>query len=430
MAQDNADGYYSDTDPYFGQEHEQDPDHDAQLDCNEEMIRDTGAEFQEGLRSPTRPPTNAARPPTSSRPNTSLRSPFRPATASTTSPVRDFVEREQRRDNLRSSRGEDDRGHLTERSGARLGRSVTFNPSLSMHPPGLSKKADPASVQGLIYNAFDDVETRMHGTQMGDVAALRQAKETATVLLREDNLKRPAMSTTATNAHNSLARTRVGDERKGDRRWNSWQVDGQAGSLYWPAGKCESRPMTGIPIDPTRMHSHLRNVGNAEDGVKGFVTKARPNNTPRPSLSSPGVMQVARQQAVKYYELAGSQTISSIPFLPSHTWHPASTPPAPHNPHRNHQTSSCAIGLDVDKAGDFCYDRLASSAPANIGLTGSRRRQKDDLGGSYSSPFFRNMDYSSVDPRGGVNRKASASFHPPRYGAVRDYSDTVISHAF
>ena len=62
--------------------------------------------------------------------------------------------------------------------------------------------------------------------------------------------------------------------------------------------------------------------------------------------------------------------------------------------------------------------------------SGSRRRQKDDLGGSYSSPFFRNMDYSSVDPRGGVNRKASASFHPPRYGAVRDYSDTVISHAF
>ena len=84
-----------------------------------------------------------------------------------------------------------------------------------------------------------------------------------------------------------------------------------------------------------------------------------------------GVMQAARQQAVKYYELAGSQTISSIPFLPSHTWHPASTPPAPHNPHRNHQTSSCAIGLDVDKAGDFCYDRLASSAPANIGLTGA-----------------------------------------------------------
>jgi len=40
---------------------------------------------------------------------------------------------------------------------------------------GLSKKADPASVQGLIYNAFDDVETRMHGTQMGDVAALRYA---------------------------------------------------------------------------------------------------------------------------------------------------------------------------------------------------------------------------------------------------------------
>ena len=40
---------------------------------------------------------------------------------------------------------------------------------------GLSKKADPASVQGLIYNAFDDVEARMHGTQMGDVAALRYA---------------------------------------------------------------------------------------------------------------------------------------------------------------------------------------------------------------------------------------------------------------
>ena len=62
--------------------------------------------------------------------------------------------------------------------------------------------------------------------------------------------------------------------------------------------------------------------------------------------------------------------------------------------------------------------------------SGSRRRQKDDLGGSYSSPFFRNMDYSSLDPRGGGNRKAGASFNPPRYGAVRDYSDTVISHAF
>ena len=80
-------------------------------------------------------------------------------------------------------------------------------------------------MQGLLYNAFDDIETRMHGNQIpshglghgtlrhahGDACAM----ETATA--RQDVLKRPAMSTTATNAHNSLARTRVGDERKGDR---------------------------------------------------------------------------------------------------------------------------------------------------------------------------------------------------------------------
>ncbi len=309
------------------------------------------------------------------------RSLYSPTTAAAASPVRDFAEREQRR-------GEDDRGHLiehscareghlTERSSARQGRTVTFNPSLSsMHSPGLSKKADAAVLQGLVYNAFDDIEARMHGTQM-----------TVSVEdVRQESLKRPAMTTTAANAHNSLARTRVGDERKGDRRWNSWHIDGHASILCWPAAICESRPMTGIPIDPTRMHSHLRIVGNRK-GVRGFLTKTRPTTTPPPSIASPAIMQAARKQAVKNY------------------------------------------GLHADKAADFCYDGLASSAPANIGLSGSQRRLKNDLGGSYSAPFFRNMGYSSLDPRGGGNH-SSTSFHPPRYGTLRDYSDTVISHAF
>jgi hypothetical protein len=31
---------------------------------------------------------------------------------------------------------------------------------------GLSKQADAATVRGLVYNAFDDIQARMHGTQM------------------------------------------------------------------------------------------------------------------------------------------------------------------------------------------------------------------------------------------------------------------------
>jgi len=374
----------------FFLEHEQDPDNENHVTSyvhhqsliSEEFVGEPGEEGEERPRTSARPPTTSSHPPTSIRPATSRRSPPRPTTAAAASPVRDFAEREQRR-------GEDDRGHLiehscareghlTERSSARQGRTVTFNPSLSsMHSPGLSKKADAAVLQGLVYNAFDDIEARMHGTQMTvSVEAARQ-----------ESLKRPAMTTTAANAHNSLARTRVGDERKGDKRWNSWHIDGHASILCWPAAICESRPMTGIPIDPTRMHSHLRIVGNEEKGVRGFLTKTRPTTTPPPSIASPAIMQAARKQAVKNY------------------------------------------GLHADKAADFCYDGLASSAPANIGLSGSQRRLKNDLGGSYSAPFFRNMGYSSLDPRGGGNH-SSTSFHPPRYGTLRDYSDTVISHAF
>ena len=36
----------------------------------------------------------------------------------------------------------------------------------------------------------------------------------------------------------------------------------------------------------------------------------------------------------------------------------------------------------------------------SAGLTGSERRRKD-LAGSFSAPFFRNMNFSTADPRGG-----------------------------
>ena len=57
-------------------------------------------------------------------------------------------------------------------------------------------------------------------------------------------------------------------------------------------------------------------------------------------------------------------------FLPSQTGHPTNPPPVPHNPHGNYETALRAIGLHADKAAEFCYDRLATSAPANISLSG------------------------------------------------------------
>ena len=105
---------------------------------------------------------------------------------------------------------------------------------------------------------------------------------------------------------------------------------------------------------------------------------------------------------------------------------PTYCPPTAGSPRspRSYLTSSGSIGQFLDSPRQMDE----AGAPANIGLTGSPRRIRDALQGSHSCPFFRNMGYSSIDPRGGGTATV-APFVPPRYGTLRDHNDKVISQA-